>query len=65
VIFESTEGHLLAVDERGDVLESTDLVSFRCIFEAQADVRSVASLGGTVYFGGANGHAYAYAQPSW
>jgi outer membrane protein assembly factor BamB len=65
VIFEESEGRLLAVNENGDVLMSTDLVSFACIGKAPPDVRAVGSLDGVVYFGGAEGHLYAYEEASW
>lgn len=64
-IFEASEGRLLAVDHNGDVLMSTDLVSFSCIGKAPADVRGIGSLNGVVYFGGAEGRAYAFPRPSW
>ena len=56
---------LLAVSENGDVLMSTDLVTFSCIGKAPPDVRSVGSMGGRVYFGAAQGRVYAYPRPSW
>jgi hypothetical protein len=65
VIIEESEGRLLVVNEDGNVLTSTDLVSFRCIGKAPPDVRGVGSLDGVVYFGGANGHVYAYDHASW
>jgi hypothetical protein len=65
VIFEESEGRLLTVDDSGNVLMSTDLVTYQCIGKAPPDVRSVGSMNGIVYFGGSNGHAYAYEHPSW
>jgi hypothetical protein len=65
LIMEESEGRLLVVNENGEVLMSTDLVNFRCIGKAPADVRGLGSLNGVVYFGGADGHVYAYDHASW
>jgi hypothetical protein len=65
VIFDVSEGHLLVASENGDLLMSTDLSQFRCIGKVPADVRGVGSINGVVFFGGADGHVYAYDHPSW
>jgi hypothetical protein len=64
-VFEETEGRLLAVDATGAVQVTTDLVEWKCIGRAPADVRSIGSLEGTVYFGGAQGRVYRLPAPSW
>ena len=64
-IYQATEGHLVAVDRGGVARETTDLVTWRCLGKAPADVRSIGSLDGVVYFGGVAGRVYGYAQPSW
>jgi hypothetical protein len=64
-IFEQTEGHLIAIDERGAVMATTDLATWSCIGQAPPDARSIGSLGGTVYIGGAQGRIYGYPGPSW
>jgi hypothetical protein len=65
VIFELSEGHLLVASDSGDLLMSTDLAQFRCIGKVPADVRGVGSIDGVVFFGGADGHVYAYPNRSW
>ena len=64
-LFQATEGHLLAVREGGDVMETSDLATWTCIGQAPADATSIGSLDGTVYFGGLEGHIYGFDQPSW
>jgi hypothetical protein len=64
-IFEQTEGHLIAIDERGAVMATTDLATWSCIGQAPPDARSIGSLGGKVYVGGAQGRVYGYPGPSW
>jgi hypothetical protein len=64
-IFQSTEGRLLAVRANGDVVMTTDLDRWDCIGKAPGDVRSIGSLDGVVYFGGALGRVYSYDQPTW
>jgi len=64
-LFQVTEGHLLAVNEAGDVMMTTDLASWTCIGKAPADAASIGSLDGTVYFGGIEGRIYGFEQPSW
>jgi hypothetical protein len=44
-----TQGHLIAIDERGAVMATTDLATWTCIGQAPPDTRSIGSLGGTVY----------------
>jgi hypothetical protein len=65
VIFEEAEDHLLAVNEAGDVVATNDLKTWTCIGKAPADVRSVGAMNGVVYFGGADGHVYAFPDKSW
>ena len=64
-LFATTEDRLVAIDASGSVRATTDLATWTCLGQAPADVRSVGSLGGTVYFGGAGGRVYAYPAPSW
>jgi hypothetical protein len=54
-IFQQTEGHLVAINEGGSVMSTTDLETWTCEGKAPADVRSIGSLDGTIYFGGAGG----------
>jgi hypothetical protein len=63
-IFQQTEGHLLAINEGGSVMSTTDLETWTCEGKAPADVRSIGSLDGTIYFGGAGGRIYGYPAPS-
>ena len=64
-IFQQTEGHLLALDVAGRVMATTDLATWSCVGQAPADVRSIGSLNGTIYFGGAGGRIYGFPAPSW
>lgn len=64
-IFQETEGHLVAVNAEGSVITTTDLVTWSCIGKAPPDVRSIGSLGGTMYFGGPAGRVYGFPSPSW
>jgi hypothetical protein len=64
-LFQATEGHLIAVNEGGDVMMTTDLTSWSCIGKAPADAASIGSLDGVVYFGGIEGRVYSFDQPSW
>jgi hypothetical protein len=64
-IFEVTEGRLLAVHYGGDVMMTTDLVTWACIGQAPADATSIGSLGGVVYFGSVNSGVYGFPAPSW
>jgi hypothetical protein len=64
-LYEVTEGRLLAIDDTAHVRMTTDLAHWTCLGEAPPDVRSVGSLNGTIYFGGAAGRVYGYAAPSW
>lgn len=64
-IFEDTEDHLLAVAEDGSVMATTDLETWTCVGQAPPDVRSIGSLDGVIYFGGAGGNVYGFPSPSW
>jgi hypothetical protein len=64
-LFQATEGHLLAVNEGGDVMMTTDLSTWSCIGKAPADAASIGSLDGVVYFGGIESRVYSFEQPSW
>ncbi len=63
--FQSTEQHLVAIDVARNVLATDDLTHWSCIGKAPADVRSIGSLDGVVYFGGAGGRVYALPARSW
>jgi hypothetical protein len=64
-LFQVTEGHLLAVHYGGDVMMTTDLVSWTCIGKVPADATSIGSLDGVVYFGSVNSGVYGFPAPSW
>jgi hypothetical protein len=64
-LFQVTEGRLLAVHYGGDVVMTTDLVSWTCIGKAPADATSIGSLNGVVYFGSVNSGVYGFPAPSW
>jgi hypothetical protein len=64
-LFQVTEGHLLAVNEAGNVMMTDDLSTWTCIGKAPADAASIGSLDGVVYFGGVEGRIYGFEQPSW
>jgi hypothetical protein len=64
-LFQVTEGRLLAVRDGGDVMMTTDLVSWTCIGKAPADATSIGSLDGVVYFGSVNSGVYGFPAPSW
>jgi hypothetical protein len=65
VLFQVTEGRLLAVKYGGDVMMTTDLKSWTCIGQAPADASSIGSLDGVVYFGSVNSGVYGFPAPSW
>ena len=64
-MFQATEGHLVAVNVRGDVMMTTDLTTWTCIGKAPADASSIGSLDGTLYFGAVEGRVYGFPAPSW
>jgi len=64
-MFQVTEGRLLAVDHRGDVMMTTDLSTWTCIGKAPADATSISSLDGIVYFGAVEGRVYGFENASW
>jgi hypothetical protein len=64
-LFQVTEGHLLAVNEGGDVMMTTDLATWTCIGKAPADATSIGSLDGVVYFGAIESRIYGFESPSW
>jgi hypothetical protein len=64
-LFQVTEGRLLAVKYGGDVMMTTDLVTWTCIGKAPADASSIGSLDGIVYFGSVNSGVYGFPSPSW
>jgi hypothetical protein len=64
-LFQVTEDRLLAVRYGGDVMMTTDLVTWTCIGQAPADATSIGSLDGVVYFGSVNAQVYGFPTPSW
>ena len=64
-LFQQTEGHLVAIDAENSVITTTDLETWTCVGKAPADVRSIGSLDGTIYFGGTAGRIYGFPSPSW
>jgi hypothetical protein len=64
-LFQATEGRLLAVNEGGDVMMTSDLATWTCIGKAPADAASIGSLDGVVYFGGIEGRVYGFKHASW
>jgi hypothetical protein len=64
-VLTDSEDRLLVVNANLETLVTKDLVTWQCIGRAPPDVRSVGSLNGSVFFGGAGGHVYGYASPSW
>lgn len=64
-VLNDSEGRILVVNAKLETLVTTDLVEWHCIGQAPADVRSIGSLNGTVYFGGPEGRVYGYSAPSW
>jgi len=64
-LFQVTEGHLLAVNDAGQVMMTNDLETWNCIGQAPADAASIGSLDGVVYFGGIESRVYSFEQPSW
>jgi hypothetical protein len=64
-LFQVTEGRLLAVNHRGDVMMTTDLATWTCIGKAPADAASIGSLDGVVYFGAVESRVYGFESPSW
>ena len=64
-LFQVTQGHLLAVNEGGDVMMTSDLATWTCIGKAPADATSIGSLDGVVYFGGIEGRIYRFEHASW
>jgi len=64
-LFQATEGHLLAVNDGGDVMMTSDLATWTCIGKAPADATSIGSLDGVVYFGGIEGRIYGFKHASW
>jgi hypothetical protein len=64
-VLNDSEGRLLVVNAKLETLVTKDLVEWKCVGHAPPDVRSIGSVNGTVYFGGAEGRVYGYAAPSW
>jgi hypothetical protein len=64
-MFQATEGHLVAVNVRGDVMMTTDLTTWTCIGKAPADATSIGSLDGVIYFGAVESRVYGFESPSW
>lgn len=65
VLFEVTEGRLLAVKNGGSAMMTTDLVTWTCIGQAPADATAIGSLNGVVYFGSVDSGVYGFPGPSW
>ncbi len=65
VLFQVTEGRLLAVKDGGDVMMTVDLTNWTCIGQAPADATSIGSLDGVVYFGSVNSAVYGFPAASW
>jgi hypothetical protein len=65
VLFQVTEGRLIAVGYGGNVMMTTDLVNWTCIGQAPADASSIGSLDGVIYFGSVNSGVYGFPGPSW
>ena len=65
VLFQQTEGRLLAVKDGGDVMMTMDLVTWSCVGQAPADATSIGSLDGVVYFGSVNSGVYGFPAASW
>jgi hypothetical protein len=64
-LINDSEDRILVVNADQEVLVTTDLVHWECVGQSPPDVRSIGSLNGTVYFGGAGGTVYGYEAPSW